>query len=93
MKYFRKPLFDPIEKLTDNGEPLTEYEALELIISALKTLRKKALHDMERCEFKDGRSAWMVRYSKYYRLRELNKSLKKENENLKAAIVKLSANP
>lgn len=90
MNYYRKPLFEPLEKVVENGETLTEFEAVELIQLLANGLKRKMLIDKEKCVLEDGRKRWMVRYSKYERIRLQNRELKKENTRLREAVLKLS---
>jgi hypothetical protein len=90
MEYYRRPIFSGLEKISERGEPLVDYEVLELIATMAKKLKQKTLLG-EECDLKDGRKKWMVRYSKFAKLRRNYSELKIENRKLKEAILKLSS--
>lgn len=92
MKYNK--LKDPvIAGLSPELQELSPHDCADTIRRLATKLKQDVARERHIYEFQDGRRNWMVTYSKYYRLKEQNLQLKKENESLKAAILKLSANP
>lgn len=90
MRYYRKPIFSTLEKIGDSGESMAEWEIAELMESLAKGLKRDLLGIPERCKMEDGRETWMVRYSKYARIKRQSLDLKAENDRLKESVLKLS---
>lgn len=91
MRYYRQESFENLEKVSDEGNPLEEWEAAQLIETLARHLKKSLLGFGEECILEDGRKRWMVRHSKYLRIREHCFQLKAENAKLKEAIRKLTS--
>lgn len=92
MKYTKQK--DPaISGLSPELQNLPIYESSDIIRRLAAKIKQDATREQHLCEFEDGRRKWMVTYDKYSRLKQQNLQLKAENENLKAAILKLSTNP
>jgi hypothetical protein len=83
MRYYRKPLFKPLEEVDETAKPLLPWQVARLIGSLNHELENALLRAEEECTLDDGRKQWMVSYPKYTRLKALNKQLRRENENLR----------
>lgn len=90
MKYTRIKNPD-ISKLSQEQQEFSILKSADLIRSLASKIKYDAIQERHLCEFEDGRKNWMVTYDKYFKVKNQNLELKKENENLKAAILKLSA--